>query len=191
MTREQAKQNLIGFGVAEPTEEQISSYLNQIGGETKSYKDKLSEMGAKDDKIAELEKELEKINKQNMSDIEVANSERDKALNSVASLEKQIKAMQAKAELANLGIIGDVADKLLSGNGGIDYATLGQIISDREKKAVSDHEKKTLENTPNPDGNKGGDKPEKTQAEQIAESLGKSAAASSKDSEAIIASYKS
>ena len=34
MTREQAKQNLISIGVAEPTDEQISSYLNQVNGET-------------------------------------------------------------------------------------------------------------------------------------------------------------
>lgn len=33
MNREQARQNLIGFGVEEPSDEQISNYLNQIGGE--------------------------------------------------------------------------------------------------------------------------------------------------------------
>ena len=191
MTREQAKQNLIGFGIAEPTDEQITNYLNQIGAETKGYKDKLASAGDKDNRIAELEKELEKINKQNMSDIELANAERDKALSSVANLEKQIEQMITKTELAKLGITGDVADTLVSGSGKLDFATLGQIISDREKNAVSEYEKKTLENTPNPSGNKGKDEPQKTEAEQIAENLGKSASATSKDSEAIIASYKS
>lgn len=191
MTREQAKQNLIGFGVEEPTDEQISNYLNQIGAETKIYKDKLASAGDKDERIAELEKELEKINKQNMTDIELANSERDKALSSVANLEKQIKSMQTKAELANLGITGEIADKLISGEGNLDFATLGQIISDREKNAVSEYEKKTLELTPSPVGIKGKDEPQKTEAEKIAENLGKNALATSKDSEAIIASYKS
>ena len=191
MTREQAKQNLIGFGIAEPTDEQITNYLNQIGAETKSYKDKLASVGGKDDRIAELEKELEKLNKQNMSDLELANAERDKALSSVANLEKQIEQMITKTELAKLGITGDVADTLVSGNGKLDFATLGQIISDREKNAVSEYEKKALENTPNPSGSKGKDEPQKTEAEQIAENLGKTALATSKDSEAIIASYKS
>lgn len=191
MTREQAKQNLIGFGIAEPTDEQITNYLNQIGAETKGYKDKLASAGDKDNRIAELEKELEKINKQNMTDIELANAERDKALSSVANLEKQIEQMITKTELAKLGITGEVADTLVSGSGKLDFATLGQIISDREKNAVSEYEKKTLENTPNPNGNKGKDEPQKTEAEQIAENLGKSASATSKDSEAIIASYKS
>lgn len=38
MTREQAKQNLIAIGVAEPTDEQVSNYLNQVNGETKKRK---------------------------------------------------------------------------------------------------------------------------------------------------------
>lgn len=191
MTREQAKQNLIGFGIAEPTDEQISNYLNQIGAETKTYKDKLASASEKDATIAELEKKLEQINKQNMTDIELANAERDKALSSVANLEKQIEQMITKTELAKLGITGEVADSLVSGNGKLDFNTLGQIISDREKTAISEYEKKTLENTPNPSGSKGKGEPEKTEAEQIAENLGKMASASSKDSEAIIASYKS
>ena len=191
MTRDMARQNLIGFGIAEPTDEQITNYLNQIGAETKGYKEKLASAGDKDNRIAELEKELEKINKQNMTDIELANAERDKALSSVANLEKQIEQMITKAELAKLGITGEVADTLVSGSGKLDFATLGQIISDREKNAVSEYEKKALENTPNPSGSKGKEEPTKTEAEQIAENLGKVASASSKDSEAIIASYKS
>ena len=191
MTREQAKQNLIGFGIAEPTDEQITNYLNQIGAETKGYKEKLASVGGKDDRIAELEKELEKLNKQNMTELELERAEKDKALSSVANLEKQIEQMITKTELAKLGITGEVADTLVSGNGKLDFATLGQIISDREKNAVSEYEKKALENTPNPSGNKGKDEPQKTEAERIAESLGKSASATGKDSEAIIASYKS
>ena len=191
MTRKEAEQNLIGFGIAEPTDEQITNYLNQIGAETKSYKDKLASVGGKDDRIAELEKELEKLNKQNMTELELERAEKDKALSSVANLEKQIEQMITKTELAKLGITGEVADTLVSGNGKLDFATLGQIISDREKNAVSEYEKKALENTPNPSGSKGKEEVEKTEAEQIAENLGKSASATSKDSEAIIASYKS
>lgn len=191
MTRKEAEQNLIGFGIAEPTDEQITNYLNQIGAETKSYKDKLASVGGKDDRIAELEKELEKLNKQNMTELELERAEKDKALSSVANLEKQIEQMITKTELAKLGITGEVADTLVSGNGKLDFATLGQIISDREKNAVSEYEKKALENTPNPSGSKGKEEPQKTQAEQIAETLGKVASATSKTSESIIDSYKS
>ena len=192
MTRKEAEQNLIGFGIAEPTDEQITNYLNQIGAETKSYKDKLASVGGKDDRIAELEKELEKLNKQNMTELELERAEKDKALSSVANLEKQIEQMITKTELAKLGITGEVADTLVSGNGKLDFATLGQIISAREKNADTEYEKKALEGTPNPNGKKGSEpNDERTEAEKIAESLGKTASATSKDSEAIIASYKS
>ena len=39
MTREQAKQKLISFGVAEPTDEQISDLLNSVNAETKKEKE--------------------------------------------------------------------------------------------------------------------------------------------------------
>ena len=50
MTREQAKQNLISIGVAEPTDEQVSNYLNQVNGETKKEKDRADGYKAKADK---------------------------------------------------------------------------------------------------------------------------------------------
>ena len=42
MKREEAKANLIALGVADPTEEQISNYLNQLEGETNGLKTQLS-----------------------------------------------------------------------------------------------------------------------------------------------------
>lgn len=38
MTREQAKKNLIALGVAEPTDEQVTNYLNQHNGEVRSIR---------------------------------------------------------------------------------------------------------------------------------------------------------
>ena len=49
ITREQAKKNLISIGVADPTEEQITSYLNQIGSETQKEKDKADKYKEKAD----------------------------------------------------------------------------------------------------------------------------------------------
>ena len=40
MTREQAKQKLVALGIAEPTEEQVTDFLNTIGTETKKEKDR-------------------------------------------------------------------------------------------------------------------------------------------------------
>lgn len=39
MTREQAKKNLVALGVEEPTDEQVTNYLNQHNGEVKKYQE--------------------------------------------------------------------------------------------------------------------------------------------------------
>ena len=41
MTREQAKQVLIGMGIEEPSDEQVSKYLDSVTGEVKKEKDSL------------------------------------------------------------------------------------------------------------------------------------------------------
>lgn len=166
MTREQAKKNLIAFGIEEPTEEQVTNYLNQIGAETKKEKDRADGYKANADKAAELQAELDRINEQNLSDIEKANKATETANNRVAELEKQVKSMQLRTGLAEQGIVGEQADKLIESlsGGSFDTALLGQIISDREKAAIAKQEKDDLNNTKNPDGGNGGsgkdDKPE-------------------------------
>lgn len=158
MTRAEAKQKLISFGISEPTEEQVTDFLNTIGAETKKEKDRADGLKAKADKADELQTQLDDLNSQNLSDIEKANAERDKALNSVAVLEKTINSMQLKTGLAEQGIVGEQADKLIESlNGGnFDTALLGQIISEKNKTAIADYEKKNLHDTPNPDGGTGG-----------------------------------
>lgn len=155
MTREQAKKNLIAFGIEEPSDEQITNYLNQIGAETKKEKDRADGYKENADKAAELQAELDRINEQNLSDIEKANKATETANNRVAELEKQIKAMQTKASLAELGIVGEQAEKLISVDGAVDFAVLGQIISDRETKAATKKEEDLLDNTHNPGGGAG------------------------------------
>ena len=173
MTREQAKKNLIAFGIEEPSEEQISNYLNQIGAETKKEKERADVYKANADKAAELQAELDRINKKNLSDIEKANKATETANNRVAELEKQVKSMQTKAKLAEKGIVGEQADKLFLEDGSIDFDTLGQIISDREAAAATAKEKEIANNSTNPGGGAGGNqtdsKPDDVKnAEQIA-----------------------
>lgn len=58
MTREQAKQNLIAFGIAEPTEEAVTAYLNSIHGETEKWKTLADGYKAEADKIPDLTAKL-------------------------------------------------------------------------------------------------------------------------------------
>ena len=78
MTREQAKQVLIGMGIEEPSDEQVSKYLDSVTGEVKKEKDKNASLQEKANKAADLEKELEELKQQNMTDDEKAELERQK-----------------------------------------------------------------------------------------------------------------
>jgi hypothetical protein len=70
--------------------------------------------------------------------------------------------------------------------------SIGQIISNTDKSARDSEKQMLLNSTPNPSGMSYQPQTEtQSSAEQIALSLGKSANATNKDSEAIIASYKS
>lgn len=156
------------------TDEQITNLLNQNNSEIARERGKADKYKTDAQKAADLQKQLDELNSQNLSDIEKANSERDKALNSVADLEKTIKSMQLKTGLAEQGIVGEQADKLIESlNGGsFDTALLGQIISEKNKTAIADYEKKNLYGTPNPDGGKGGKgKDEKPEDVKNAESI--------------------
>lgn len=186
MSREQAKQNLIAIGIEEPTETQISDYLNQVGGETKRFKDDSEKIKEYEAKNKDLEAQLEIINNQNLTDIELAKKDTEKANSRVADLEKQIAVMTRKAKLAEKGIVGELADKLVNEKGELDIDILGQIITDRETTAKSQMEKALLENTPDP---KGSDTPKTEVTNALAESVGKSVAQANETVTNVLSNY--
>lgn len=183
MTREQAKQVLIGMGIEEPSDEQVSKYLDSVTGEVKKEKDKNASLQEKANKAADLEKELEELKQQNMTDAEKAELERqkEKAANEkrISDLESALKAAQKDALtgkitsiFASAGMKGDAyagAIKAFSNMDAEDALKEAQTFVDgisEEKKSTLDTakaawEKEALENTPNPGGGKSGGEPEK------------------------------
>ena len=152
MNREQAKSNLISFGIAEPTEEQITNYLNSVNGEVKKEKDRADKYKLDADKATELQKKLDEIANQNLSELEKANKAADEAFAQVAALQKRIDRAEQLKALAEKGITGEQAEKLISEDGKLDYDILGQIISDRETAAKAAKEQEIANNQGNPGG---------------------------------------
>lgn len=187
MTRTQASEFLKTLGIEEPTDEQISNYLNSVNGAVKSEKDRADKLKADASLVDDLKAQLDALNSQNLTDVEKANKETEKANAQIADLQKQIKAMQTKTKLAELGITGDTASALFGEDGSMNFDVLGQIITDREKSAMSLKEKEILAKTPNPDGAKKQD--EKSEAENIALAIGKEMASSNKSSSDILSQY--
>ena len=176
MTREQAKQNLIAIGVAEPTDEQVSNYLNQVNGETKKEKDKADQYKAKADNADELQKKLDELEAGNLSEVEQANKNLEKANARIAELEKvQAIANQRSNAASKFNVTAEQAAQIVKDDGSFDYDVLGKIISEKETAAAQAKEQEIAKGSTNPGGGTaGGNKAgadNKTNAEKIEERL--------------------
>ena len=174
MTREEAKQNLIALGIAEPTDEQVTGYLNQFHNQPKPNPTPAPTPtptpapaptpqpnptpeptpGSGED-IETLKNQIEELRRENVK--------------------KDIRAYAAEK-----GLTGEQAEKVLAGfkddlesaKAAID--SMSEIISARETSAAQAKEKEILDKSTNPGGGSGGsggggdDKPEDVKnAEQI------------------------
>ena len=198
MTRQEAIDNLTLIGVSEPSDEQITKYLNQVHGESnkereraEGYKkdaDKAAGISKKasdqnaalQSKIDELQGQLDEINARDMSDVDKAHKETEdakkeaqKALDKIAELEKEIARKNTLQSLADKGIVGEDASNLIKEDGTVDFDTLGKIISDREAAAATAKEQEIARNASNPVGGKASEPPvdEKPADVENAESL--------------------
>ena len=176
MTREQAKQNLIAIGVAEPTDEQVSNYLNQVNGETKKEKDRADGYKAKADTADGLQKQLDELQAGNLTELEKANKALDTANQQIAELQKNnaIRDLREKA-MTDFKVTAEQAKTIVKEDGSFDTAELGKIMSEKETAAAHAKEQEIANGSTNPGGGTaGGDKAgtdNKTNAEKIAESL--------------------
>ena len=178
MTREDVKKIF-----PDATDEQITSFLNQSNSDVAREKAKAQKVKEQAEKADALEKELEELKQQNMTDAEKAELERqkEKAANEkrISDLESALKAAQKDALtgkitsiFASAGMKGDAyagAIKAFSNMDAEDALKEAQTfvdgISEVNKStldtAKAAWEKEALENTPNPGGGKSGGEPEK------------------------------
>ena len=185
MTREQAKQALIGMGVAEPSEEQVSKLLDSISAETKKEKDKNVSLKEKAEKADSLEKELEELKKQNMTEAERLEAERKKEKEAVDKELADLKAALAESNkkaltseitsmFANAGLSTETYASAIKAYASAPYEKPEDAMKEVETfvKGVSEAkaawEKEALENTPNPGGGSGGKPTVKSDAAEFA-----------------------
>lgn len=189
MTREQSKQFLESLGIENVTDEMITNHLNQVNNAIKSEKDRAEKYRAEAEKVADLQKQLDEINSKGLTDVEKANKATEDALKKVAELEKNIKTMQTQKELATLGITGEIADNMFNEDGSLNFATLGQVLTEREKAAATAKEAELAGKAGNPGGSNGGGEPEKSVAETYAEGYAKRMTEGGKAQSDAMASY--
>lgn len=178
MTREDVKKIF-----PDATDEQITSFLNQSNSDVAKEKAKAQKVKEQAEKADALEKELEELKQQNMTDAEKAELERqkEKAANEkrISDLESALAASQRDALtgkitsiFASAGMKGDAyagAIKAFSNMDAEDALKEAQTfvdgISEVNKStldtAKAAWEKEALEKTPNPGGGKPSGEPKK------------------------------
>ena len=187
LSRDEVRKKFAEWGVENPTEEQVSDYLAQIGKEVKSSEDKAQRY--KDDalRVKELQKQLDEMNNAKLTDEEKSAKAVEEANKRVLELENTVKTMQLQKSLAEIGITGEDASALVGEDGSLNTEKLGEILTAREKNAVDVYKKQALESTPAPEGGK---ESEPKDTPDIAYAKEYVAKAKGNDTQSIIDSYK-
>lgn len=174
MTREEAKQNLIALGIAEPTDEQVTSYLNQFHNQPKP--------NPTPDPTPTPTPAPAPTPQPNPTPEPTPGSGEDieTLKNQIEELRRENVKKDIRAYAAEKGLTGEQAEKVLAGfkddlesaKAAID--SMSEIISARETSAAQAKEKEILDKSTNPGGGSkgsgggGDDKPEDVKnAEQI------------------------
>lgn len=115
MTKEQAKKNLISFGIEEPSEEQITNYLNQVNGETQKEKDKAEKLKEKADQYDETQRLLEEEKQKNMT-AEEKLVEAERLANEKASeFARKANRLDAEKILLEVGLTSEDYESFIDG----------------------------------------------------------------------------
>ena len=190
MTREQAKQNLVSIGVVDPTDEQITNYLNQVNGETQKEKEKAAEYKEKADKADEYKAKIDELEAGNMTELEKANKALELANEQIAKMQKDnsIRDLREKS-MTDFKITAEQAKTVVKDDGSFDTAALGKIMSEKETAAAQAKEQEIAGKQDIPGGGSAGGGKDKTEAEKTAEAIGKTLAGTNEAAKAIVDGY--
>ena len=163
MTREEARQNLVALGIEEPSEAQVTNYLNQFHSNRPNPQ-------------PTPQPQPTPAPQPNPTPEPTPNpddgGELETLRNQIAQLQKENVQKDIRAYAAERGLTGEQAESVLAGfQTDLDAAkkaidSIAQIISDKETAAATAKEQELLKGTPNPGGGTGG-KDEKSTAEKL------------------------
>lgn len=177
VTREQATEQLKAVGVENPTDEQITTYLNNVNAEAIKEKSKADKYKEDADKAADLQKQLDDLQNQSLTDAEKKQKENEQLQQKIAELQANGFKSEAKAILKGSGMDDADIDALLPGMiAGLDkvedvQARANAYVSAMNKvrdNAIKEHDKDVLDSTRTPGAGGNNEDNEKSNAEKIA-----------------------
>ena len=135
MSREEAKQNLMALGIEEPTDAQVTNYLNQFHANDPKPEPKTDPEG---------------------------NSELEKAMQQIEQLKADITRKDIASYAAQKGLVGEQAESILSGlTNDLETAkktidSFAKFVTDKETAAAAAKENEIANGGTNPSGNGNG-----------------------------------
>ena len=135
MSREEAKQNLMALGIEEPTDAQVTNYLNQFHANDPKPEPKPDPEG---------------------------NSELEKAMQQIEQLKADITRKDIASYAAQKGLVGEQAESILSGlTNDLETAkktidSFAKFVTDKETAAAAAKENEIANGGTNPSGNGNG-----------------------------------
>ena len=174
------------------TDEQITNLLNQNNSEVAKEKNKVNQYKDKANSADELQKRLDELEAGQLTEVEKANKALEAANEQIAKLQKDNAIRdQREAAMTNFKITADQAKSVVKDDGSLDYESLGKIISEKETASAKAKEEEIANNSTNPGGGSatGGNGDDKTEAEKVAENIGKSLAGVNESAKSIVESY--
>lgn len=165
MTREEARQNLVALGIEEPTDAQVTNYLNQFHSNRNTNPNPPAPVPNPPQPAPQPEPgnndEMETLRQQ------IANLQRENARKDIEAyaVAKGLTGDQVKNILNAFGENVDVAKQAID--------SIGQIISDNRTAAAREKEQELANGATNPGGGNAGssNSDEKSNAEKIAERM--------------------
>lgn len=174
------------------TDEQITNLLNQNNSEVAKEKNKANQYKDKANSADELQKRLDELEAGQLTEVEKANKALEAANEQIAKLQKDNSIRdQREAAMTNFKITADQAKSVVKDDGSLDYESLGKIISEKETASAKAKEEEIANNSTNPGGGSatGCNGDDKTEAEKVAENIGKSLAGVNESAKSIVESY--
>lgn len=195
MTRQEAAKYLVTLGIAEPSEEQITNYLDMLSGQLKAESSKAERYKADAQKAAELEKQLEELQNNGLSEVEKLKKDLEASQKRNSELLKDNVRAEVKAILNGAGLSEEQYSKFIDGFVSEDMeASKGRASAFVETVSGirTSAEEKFKENLMDNTKGLGGENPKpdtKTEAEKFAEAYAANKKAASKTASDILNIY--
>lgn len=137
------------------TKEQIDAFLNRFNKDIAAERTASQKLRAKADTAEDLQKQLDAINEQGMSEMQKIQKQLEAAEKRAEAAENSVKRLESLNKLAELGITGETAEKYIdsiSAGNSSHIDVLGLILTSARENAAKEMEQQIANNSENPSG---------------------------------------